>query len=33
MDNFVITIARQYGIGGLTVVELLAINLGIGFFD
>ena len=29
MDNFVITIARQYGSGGRTVGEMLAKKLGI----
>lgn len=28
MDNFVITIARQYGSGGRTVGEMLAKKLG-----
>ena len=31
MDNFVITIARQYGSGGRTVCEMLAKKLGIGY--
>ena len=31
MDNFVITIARQYGSGGRTVGEMLAKKLGIGY--
>ena len=33
MDNFVITIARQYGSGGRTVGEMLAKKLGIGYYD
>ena len=33
MDNFVITIAIQYGSGGLTVGDMLAKKLGIGFYD
>ena len=33
MDNFVITIARQYGSGGRTVGEMLAKKLGIVHFS
>lgn len=33
MDNFVITIARQYGSGGRTVGEILAKRLGISYYD
>lgn len=33
MDNFVITIARQYGSGGRTVGEMLAKKLGIAYYD
>ena len=33
MDNFVITIARQYGSGGRTVGEMLAKKLGIGYYE
>ena len=33
MDNFVVTIARQYGSGGRTVGEMLAKKLGIGYYD
>ena len=33
MDNFVITIARQYGSGGKTVGEMLAKDLGIHYYD
>ena len=33
MDNFVITIARQYGSGGRTVGKMLAERLGISFYD
>ncbi len=33
MDNFVITIARQYGSGGRTVGKMLAKKLGISFYD
>ena len=31
MENFVITIARQYGSGGRTVVKMLAEKLGVFF--
>lgn len=33
MDNFVITIARQYGSGGRTIGEELAKKLGISYYD
>ena len=33
MENFVITIARQYGSGGRTVGKMLAERLGISFYD
>lgn len=33
MDNFVITIARQYGSGGRTVGEMLSKKLGISYYD
>lgn len=33
MDNFVITIARQYGSGGRTVGEMLAKKLDIAYYD
>ena len=33
MDNFVITIARQYGSGGRTIGEKLAKKLGISYYD
>ena len=33
MDNFVITIARQYGSGGKTVGQMLAKDLGIDCYD
>lgn len=33
MDNYVITIARQYGSGGRTVGEMLAKKLGIAYYD
>lgn len=33
MDNFVITIARQYGSGGRTVGEMLSEKLGISYYD
>ena len=33
MDNFVITIARQYGSGGRTIGEMLAKKLGISYYD
>ena len=33
MDNYVITIARQYGSGGRTVGEMLSKNLGIAYYD
>lgn len=33
MENFVITIARQYGSGGRTVGEALAKRLGISYYD
>lgn len=33
MDNFVITIARQYGSGGRTIGEMLAKKLGIAYYD
>ncbi len=33
MDNFVITIAREYGSGGRTVGEMLAKKLGISYYD
>ena len=32
MDNFVITIARQYGSGGRTVGEMLAKKLRQGYY-
>lgn len=32
-NNFVITLARQYGCGGRTVGKLLAEKLGIGYYD
>ncbi len=31
MENFVITIARQYGSGGRTVGKMLAEKLGVSF--
>lgn len=33
MENFVITIARQYGSGGRTVGKMLAEKLGVSFYD
>ena len=33
MDNYVITIARQYGSGGRTIGEMLSKNLGIAYYD
>ena len=33
MENFVVTIARQYGSGGRTVGQKLAERLGISFYD
>lgn len=33
MDNYVITIARQYGSGGRTIGKMLADKLGIEFYD
>ena len=33
MNNFVVTIARQYGSGGRTVGEMLANKLGIAYYD
>ena len=33
MDNFVVTIARQYGSGGKTVGQMLAKDLGIDCYD
>ena len=33
MENFVITIARQYGSGGRTVGKMLAERLGVSFYD
>lgn len=33
MDNFVITIARQYGSGGRTIGEELAKKLEISYYD
>ena len=33
MNNFVVTIARQYGSGGRTVGEMLSNKLGIGYYD
>jgi len=33
MKNIVITIARQYGSGGRTIGEMLAKELGIGYYD
>lgn len=33
MDNFVITIARQYGSGGRTIGEMLSKRLGISYYD
>ena len=33
MDNFVITIARQYGSGGRTIGEMLSQRLGISYYD
>lgn len=33
MDNFVVTIARQYGSGGRTVGEMLAKKLDVEFYD
>lgn len=33
MDNYVITIARQYGSGGRTVGEMLSKKLGIAYYD
>ena len=32
MENFVITIARQYGSGGRTVGQMLAKRLGVPFY-
>lgn len=32
-NNFVITIARQYGCGGRTIGKLVAEKLGIGYYD
>lgn len=33
MDNFVITIAREYGSGGRTIGEMLSKKLGIAYYD
>ena len=33
MENFVITIARQYGSGGRTVGKMLAEKLGVSYYD
>ena len=33
MENFVITIARQYGSGGRTVGQMLAERIGVSFYD
>ncbi|MDD7218833.1 MAG: cytidylate kinase-like family protein [Clostridia bacterium] len=33
MENFVITIARQYGSGGRTIGQMLAKKLGVSFYD
>ncbi len=33
MNNYVITIARQYGSGGRTIGEMLAKQLGISYYD
>ena len=32
-NNFVITLARQYGCGGRTVGKLVAEKLGIAYYD
>ena len=33
MENYVVTIARQYGSGGRTVGQMLAERLGISYYD